>query len=310
MKNVIILVLVLLFSSICFSDTIPTMPNTSTLESLAQGLGQILGLTKKQKDCINCEVEKAAQTIHRVCPVPKNEKDACLGVFMNTNCTLGSTGKYIKTLFKTTYTTKSKNIVSMSTLVKHPPADILAACPKYYKLTQDLKENFWIWMMGALAAQENSCHNNVKSGLAGTFQLEAKKSARQNLRPDVCSDNSISDAFGFFADIEDPKPNARCAMAMLITQMAPHCEECTLKSDKVQACVIGSRDIKAKCHTCELCKPPSERKEDLKVLSRGKLFPEGKKTGYFQHLNHPDEKLAGLGNKSLKQVIRSYPYCN
>lgn len=298
-----------LCGSICFSQEKAESDNIIT--ALVNGLKSAIGILNPQPAAERCETRKPP-VLKKICPVPKNTEGACKNVFVNSDCSLGKTGQVMKKLFKTSYTTKAKDIVKLNTMVKHPPTDILAACPKYFSMSEDHKENFWIWMMGSLAAQENSCKEKSSNpDTAGAFQLESSNTARKNLRPNVCTDDFISDQYGWLSSIKKMEPNVRCAMAMLTTQIASSCATCkNIKNKSTGSCVTGLGENKKKCSACLLCLPPSERREDLKILSRGNLFCDKPNKCYFENLNNYDRKQSGLDNKSLKEVISSYPYCN
>ncbi len=298
MKIILILILIpnILLAQIRSSD-------------LFSSINYFSNLNKKQNNPLVCKMNYDSNSKPKICITPKASK--CQGVFINKDCSPGIMGQKIKKLFKNSYLSKAGDSIPFQTMIYNPPNDILQACPRYNSLTDNIKENFWIWMMGVLAAQENECSKSYSGPNGeGTFQLEADNTSRTNLRPDVCSDKFIKKTYPG-KSIQDIEPNTHCAMAILVTQISPQCKKClNVKNTQLGSCVTNKIDKteNKKCESCRLCQPPSERREDLKNLSKGNLFPKTK--GYFRHLNHSNEKQGGLNNESVASWISSFPYCN
>lgn len=226
-----------------------------SLDSYSEVLSGIDGLTPKQSPACTPPETVPNAGLSPACPIRAGKDVDRCRKFIAEDCSLGPTGEFIASLFGKPFTPRSRvgvktpdPLPKIGDFIDHPPTDIRRVCPGYDRPTpwsRELKEEFWVFTVMQIAAQESDCANpNTRSSATseGPLQVDRKESANNTLRPLECSSRFIAQTYGKNASRRDLKPNLHCGLAALTVQMA--------KPSSLAA----------------------ESRSDLAILSGGKLF--------------------------------------
>lgn len=221
----------------------------------------------------SCRPKRVATT-KLSCLIP----DPRCQTFIDKNCKLAPMGQFVRKLFQQDYTPHSREgeprdkTRKMGFFIKHPPSDIKKFCKHYDRFSQNLREEFWVYVLMQMTYDESSCNDEeftaTNPKTAGAFQLEPISDARDELRPSICSTKNFKKVYGEKATIRDFKVNTHCALAMLAVQLAP-------KKSKY-----------------------AESSAGLQTLSKGSLFSDG---SYWEKLRQPHGRVA--------QKIKKFSAC-